>query len=168
MTAAGETSFKMSSGNMDFPVSGTNNFRQTTRIVAGINGSFSLGAFDFDWDGYHQRGVSKTDEHQRPTFSFRNLSLASDAVYNDDGAIVCRSTLTDPGNGCVPLNRFGVGVASEEGLNYVLGRPRREQRFQQDVTAVNFVTELDGWAGPIGIAFGGEYREESIAGLLIK
>ena len=166
MTAAGETSFKMSSGNMDFPVSGTNNFRQTTRIVAGINGSFSLGAFDFDWDGYHQRGVSKTDEHQRPTFSFRNLSLASDAVFNDDGAIVCRSTLTDPGNGCVPLNRFGVGVASEEGLNYVLGRPRREQRFQQDVTAVNFVTELDGWAGPIGIAFGGEYREESIAGVV--
>ena len=32
--------------------------------------------------------------------------------------------------------------------------------------AVNFVTELDGWAGPIGIAFGGEYREESIAGVV--
>ena len=165
MTAAGETSFKMSSGNMDFPVSGTNNFRETSRFVLGADGEFSIGGRVVDWDAYHQRGISKTNEHQRPTFNFRNLSLASDAVFNDSGDIVCRSTLTDPGNGCVPLNRFGVGVASEEGLNYVLGRPRREQRFEQSVTAVNFVfNDLEGWAGPIGFALGAEYREESIKG----
>ncbi|MBE01206.1 MAG: hypothetical protein CMQ31_07165 [Gammaproteobacteria bacterium] len=165
MAAAGETSFKFSTGNQDFPVSGTNNVRETSRFVFGADGQFSIGDKVVDWDAYHSRGVSRTDEHQRPTFNFRNLSLASDAVFNDSGDIVCRSTLTDAGNGCVPLNRFGVGVGSEEGIDFVMGRPRREQRFEQSVTAANFVfNDLQGWAGPIGFAVGAEYREESIKG----
>ncbi len=72
-----------------------------------------------------------------------------------------------PTNGCVPLNRFGVGVASQEALDYVLGTPLRTQKFQQDVAALNFTTNaFEGWAGPIGIAFGIEHRKEEVSGVV--
>ena len=37
------------------------------------------------------------------------------------GAIVCRSTLTNPTNGCVPYNVFGIGVNSAAAINYIKG-----------------------------------------------
>ncbi len=39
------------------------------------------------------------------------------------GSIVCRSRLTTPGNGCVPLNVLGVGVASPEAIAYINSGP---------------------------------------------
>ena len=85
-------------------------------------------------------------------------------MFNDSGDIVCRSTLTDAGNGCVPLNRFGVGVGSEEGIDFVMV-DRVESNDLSKVTAANLVfNDLEGWAGPIGFAMGAEYREESIKG----
>src|SRR3546814_12804110 len=73
------------------------------------------------------------------------LALAQDAVFAPagnalgvaEGTIVCRSSLTSPDNGCVPFNRIGIGTASQEGLDYVLGNPFRNQKFQQDVFAAN-------------------------------
>ncbi|MFZ5730005.1 MAG: TonB-dependent receptor, partial [Pseudomonadota bacterium] len=165
MTALGLTSFTMGTSNADMPASGSQNVRETTRYVVGANGDFSLLGRDFTWDTYYQYGKTETDEHLTETWNTERLALATDAVVNPaNGQIVCRSTLTAPSNGCVPLNRFGVGVASQEALDYVLGRPQRLQEFQQDVFAVNFATDIGGWAGPISIAFGGEYRKEQMDG----
>ena len=165
MSEMGLSSFTMSTSNVDMPASGSNNQRDTTRIVAGINGDFMLSDKFFTWDAYYQYGKTNTDEHMTPTFNNARLALATDAVFDDAGNIVCRSTLTDPSNGCVPLNRMGVGVASDEALDYVLGRPRREQEFIQSVAAINFSTsDISGWAGPISVAFGAEYREEEMDG----
>ncbi len=166
MTAANISSFSMSTSNMDMPASGSNNFRETSRFVLGAEGSFELAGHSVDWDAYYQLGKTNTDEHQLPTFNFANLALATDAVIDPaSGDIVCRSTLTDASNGCVPINRFGTGVSSQESLDYVLGRPRREQELQQDVAAINFaVADIEGWSGPIGLAFGAEWRKESIDG----
>ena len=166
LAAAGEDSFLFGTSNEDMPASGTRNVRDTTRYVAGANGSFTALGLGWNWDVYYQRGLTETDEHQSPTYNFEALSLATDAVRDPaSGNIVCRSTLTDPSNGCVPLNRFGVGVASAAGLDYVLGRPRREQEFTQDVAAFNFSTsDIQGWAGPISVAFGAEWREDTIDG----
>ncbi|GAB5500581.1 MAG: TonB-dependent receptor [Pseudohongiellaceae bacterium] len=168
MNAEGITSFNFSTNNADFPASGTNNYRETTRFVFGADGYFDAMGYNVDWDAYVQIGETNTDEHQNPTFAFDALADATDAVVDPaTGDIVCRSTLSDPGNGCVPLNRFGVGVASEAGLDYVLGRPRREQEITQDVFGVNFVVnDIEAWAGPISLAFGGEYREEAIDGFV--
>lgn len=161
MAAQGLTSFTMSTSNADMPASGSTNVRQTTRLVLGANGD--LGAWT--WDAYYQKGRTNTDEHEQPTFNFARLALATDAVFDSSGNIVCRSTLTDPTNGCVPLDRFGVGVASQDALDYVLGRPERKQEFNQDVAAINFQPpKLDGWAGPIEFALGAEWRQEEMGG----
>lgn len=165
MAALGLTSFTMGTSNADMPASGSQNVRETTRYVVGANGDFSALGRDFTWDTYYQYGKTETDEHLTATWNTERLTLATDAVVNPaNGQIVCRSTLTNPSNGCVPLNRFGVGVASQEALDYVLGQPRRLQEFQQDVFAVNFATDIGGWAGPISVAFGGEYRKEQMGG----
>ncbi|MBU3021716.1 TonB-dependent siderophore receptor [Aestuariibacter sp. A3R04] len=166
MAELGLDSFSLNTSNVDMPASGSNNKRDTTRIVVGADGEFTLAGKFFNWDAYYQYGKTNTDEHMTSTYNSSRLTLATDAVVDPGtGNIVCRSTLTDPSNGCVPLNRLGVGVASDEALNYVLGRPRREQSFIQDVAAINFSTnELEGWAGPISIAFGAEYRSEEMDG----
>jgi iron complex outermembrane recepter protein len=166
MIAANVTSFTMGTGNEDMPASGSENERGTQRYVAGAKGTFNLGSKTFSWDGYYQKGITDVDEQLTPTYNVARLALATDAVRDPNtGNIVCRSTLTNPTNGCVPLNRFGIGVASQGALDYVLGTPLRTQKFQQDVAAVNFTTNsFSGWAGPIALAFGIEHRKEEVSG----
>jgi iron complex outermembrane recepter protein len=159
-------SFSMGTSNEDMPASGSANERGTQRYVAGVKGRFALIGKDIAWDGYYQKGITDVDEQLTPTYNVARLALATDAVFDSTGNIVCRSTRdVDPNNGCVPLNRFGVGVASQAALDYVLGSPLRTQKFQQDVVAINFNTnDFKGWAGPIAIAFGAEYRKEQVGG----
>ncbi len=166
MVAANVTSFTMGTSNADMPASGSNNVRETERYVVGVNGDFETMGLAVDWDGYFQHGVTQAKEQLTATWNNARLALATDAVVNPaSGQIVCRSTLTNPTNGCVPLNRFGVGVASQAALDYVLGEPFREQTFKQDVAAINFRTNsIEGWAGPISLAAGAEYRKEQLSG----
>ncbi len=164
MTTLGLQSFTMGTSNADMPKSGSDNIRSVARFVVGASGGFELLGKGFSWDGYFQHGETKTDEHLTPTWDTDKLTLATDAVLSN-GSIVCRSTLTAPTNGCVPLNRFGIGVASQAALNYVLGEPLRNQQFKQDVGGINFSTnEINGWAGPISLAFGAEARKEAMDG----
>ncbi|WP_116091804.1 TonB-dependent receptor domain-containing protein [Sphingomonas crusticola] len=88
------------------------------------------------------------------------------------GSIQCRALLV--GNpsaaGCVPLNIFGNGVASQDAITYVnpgqnpnSGILNRELvLLKQDVVSASMQGELP-WglpAGKIAVAFGGEYRRE--------
>lgn len=166
MTALGLTSFTMGTSNIDMPASGSAMERETERYVVGAKGDFRAFGLGVDWDGYYQHGKTKTHEQLTPTWNTARLTLATDAVlYN--GQIVCRSTITDPSNGCVPLNRFGQGVASKAALAYVLGTPYRDQHFTQDVAAFNIRTnDIKGWAGPISLATGAEYRKEEMGGFV--
>lgn len=166
MATLGLTSLTIGTNNADMPAAGSANVRETERYVAGFNGDFSAVGLGFNYDGYYQRGVTTTHEQLVNTWNNARLALATDAVVDPStGDIVCRSTLTDPTNGCVPLNRLGVGVASQEALDYVLGTPTRDQEFTQDVAAINFTTsDIQGWAGPISLAFGAEYRKEKLSG----
>lgn len=163
--ALGITEFRLGTFNADIPTRITDNTRTVERYVLGLDGDFSAWGADWQWDAYYQRGETQTNETLLTTHSGR-LREAQDAVFDpDSGAIVCRSTLSDPGNGCVPYNRFGIGVNDDEALSYFLGRPERDQRFQQDVAAINFSTSIaNPWLEPIGIAFGAEHRREEISG----
>ncbi len=164
MTALGLTTFTMGTSNIDMPASGSAMVRETERYVVGGKGDFSALGLDLSWDAYYQHGETKSHEQLTPTWNTARLTLATDAVLSN-GQIVCRSTLTNPTNGCVPLNRFGVGVASQAALNYVLGTPLRDQAFTQDVVAFNLSTNsVQGWAGPISLATGAEYRKEKMSG----
>lgn len=161
----GITQFNLGTSNADIPTRESDNSRTVKRYVVGLDGSFVAMGADWKWDAYWQRGTTDTTERLYTANSAR-LALAQDAVINPaSGQIVCRSTLTNPTNGCVPFNRMGVGVNSEAALAYFMGRPEREQSFQQDVAALNFSTNFDNaWTRPIGFAIGAEWRKEQISG----
>ncbi|RYD60411.1 MAG: TonB-dependent receptor, partial [Sphingomonadales bacterium] len=82
------------------------------------------------------------------------------------GNIVCRATLA--GNpaaaGCQPLNLFGENNFSEAARDYILGEAWSRVKYDQVTAAANIVGEpFSTWAGPVVVAFGGEYRRETMA-----
>lgn len=172
----GVDSVRVRNAHADVPASGTVNERETSRFVFGVDGAFTAFGLDVDWDTYWQTGITNTDEQQQPTYKTANFRAAIDSVVDPTtGELVCRDPssvsvgvgddifFADPG--CVPFNPLGVGVATQEGLDYVLGTPFRQQELRQDVFAFNFRTNsIEGWAGPIALAFGGEWRKEQIDG----
>jgi iron complex outermembrane receptor protein len=168
MTARGLSSITIGTWNADIPTRESNNTREVQRYLAGFQSSF--GALGVDWkiDGYYQKGITNAHESLVSVNRIK-LGYAQDAVRDSTGKIVCRVTRngsTDPlAAGCVPFNRMGVGVNSQAGVDYIIGAPYRDQKFQQDVAALNFNSNIaNPWLDPIGIAFGIEHRKEQISG----
>ncbi|MDY6947417.1 MAG: TonB-dependent receptor [Pseudomonadota bacterium] len=163
-------SFVMGSTNAGIPAAGSDNEREVNRYLIGANGGFMLLGRDWRWDTYVQRGVSKVDERLINTWNNARMALAQDAVVHPGtGQVVCRSSIADPSNGCVPLNRIGIGGVTQAALDYIIpSNPYREQELTQDVVAFNFATNdvFGTWAGPVSLAFGGEWREEKIDGFV--
>ncbi len=167
----------LGTSNINIPPQGSDNTREVYRYVFGASGKFGLIGAEWAWDGYYQKGIVKTNELLTNAWNLSRMALATDAVVAPAGnaagiaagTIVCRSTLTAPTNGCVPLNRLGIGGASQAAINYVLyngQQPLRTQELTQDVAALNFSTNnlFDIWAGPVSVAFGVEYRKEKVDG----
>ncbi|WP_260928572.1 TonB-dependent receptor plug domain-containing protein [Novosphingobium sp. 9] len=166
MAANNLSAITIGTSNAGFPVPGSDNTRQVYRFVGGADGKFNALGRDWSFNAYFQHGVTKSHEELINTWNNTRMALAQDAVlYN--GQIVCRSTITDPTNGCVPIDRLGTDGPSSEALAYIYGdeQPQRDQTIKQDVGALSFNTELFNLpAGPVAVAFGGEWRREAISG----
>ncbi len=87
--------------------------------------------------------------------------MAIDAVVSPtSGQIVCRSTLTAPNNGCVPLSPFGTQALTDAQRAYVTAETRARSMTIQNVWAGEIRGNLfSTWAGPVATAVGAEYRE---------
>jgi outer membrane receptor protein involved in Fe transport len=161
MTANNITSFVMGRSLKDYGRGGIDVTTDTWQVTGGAKGKFGD---SWSWDAYY--GFGKT--HNLALFTgsriTANWNRAMDAVFHPDtGAIVCRSTITDPTNGCVPMNVFGAGNVSQEAKNYILGTAVRDWKIKQRVAAFAVRGEpFSTWAGPVSIAFGGEYRKQSV------
>lgn len=141
--------------------------REVLRNVIGASGGFNLLNVDWEWNAYYQRGESRASESALNSANLVRHREALDAVIHPTtGAIVCRSTLTSPGNGCVPYNPFGTGVNSPEAIAYTAGtRSHRDQLFKQEVIAAAISgTAFSTWAGPVSVATGLEHRREEASG----
>lgn len=173
------TSVQIGTSNIGIPPQGSDNTREVLRYVFGGSGAFELFGRDVKWDGYYQKGITRTDELLTNTWNLSRLALATDAVVAPAGnasgiaagTIVCRSrlTLANVNNGCVPIDRIGVGGITPEAINYIMFgglQPLREQTLTQDVAGLNFSMGklFENWAGPVSLALGGEYRREGVTG----
>lgn len=143
-----------------------NNTRTNFSTVGGFNTDFEAFGANWGWEGYIQYGASEQATYARNSVRFDRLPKALDAVADPvTGVPICRSTLTDPSNGCVPINPFGTGVNSDRALDYVVGVAHRTSDFKQKVAATSIQGEpFSNWAGPISLAMGLAYREESVKG----
>lgn len=168
MAARGLASITIGTSNAGFPIPGSDNKREVYRFVGGAKGGLNLFGNSMKWDAYYQKGVTKSREELTNTWYNQRMSLAQDAVFAPDGSIVCRSTLSSPGNGCVPIDRVGTDGPSAEALDYIFyngQQPLRHQTIKQDVAAATISGPLFALpAGNLAVATGVEWRREQING----
>ncbi len=145
--------------------------RQLVRGVFSLDGA--LGD-NWSWNAYYQHGETRIRSTPTHTVITANLTLASDAVYVTAanvgtsglpiGSIACRSSLTNPTNGCQPLDVFGEGVASPNAVNYVNTDKNFETMVLNEDVFSGSMQGILPWnltgAGAPSVAFGGEYRKE--------
>jgi len=168
LVANGVTQFAFGKTIRDNPEGfGMTNDRLAFIYTAGANGKFDAGETTWSWSAYGQRGITKQSFWVPFQSDKAKFALAIDAVRNPaTGSIVCRSTLTNPGNGCVPYNLFGTDVVSQEAFDYTQDGPRLYQTVGQNVFGFSFTGEpfqiFD--AGPVSVALSGEYRKDTIRG----
>lgn len=154
-------SFTMGRWNADLGIYQKQVETKVYRAVVGARGS--LGA-DWKWDVYYQHGTTKGNFTGGNGIITANLYNAVDAVVNPaNGQIVCRTTLSNPGNGCVPINLFGVNSASQAARNYVSGSAFANQTLKQDVAAATLRgSPFSTAAGRVQVAVGYEHRREGL------
>ncbi|MEJ0023417.1 MAG: TonB-dependent receptor [Alphaproteobacteria bacterium] len=164
MINAGVTSFGLNRLHIELGRGHNISDNRTSRIMFGLDGDFFA---NWKWDAYYQYGETTgklTLENYRVNTRW---TQAIDAVVAPNGTIVCRSTLTDPGNGCLPFNLFGAGRADPASARWINGDYNgwQTREITQSVAAANLHGALvSTWAGPIEAATGVEYRSDSAEG----
>ena len=165
MLAQNLTSFVMGSTNADIGRGEVENIRDLQRWAIGVEGKFDVLGSDWTWDAYYQQSRNVVDSALfKAAIDVARYNRAVDAVVAPTG-IVCRSTLTNPTNGCVPYNVFGTGVNQAAAISALNGTSTRRDIMKQNVAAINLSgAPFSTWAGPVSLAFGGEYRREDVSG----
>lgn len=162
MAANGLTSLQVGRLNNDAGGVGLKSTNETLRGVIGARGDISA---DWSWEAYYEYGQNKYSIVTGPNNRIvGNFMKAIDAVVDTDtGAIVCRSTLTDPTNGCRPQNIFGDGNVVVD--DYSFGSASFYLTTKQQVASASLSgSPFQTWAGDVSIAAGAEYRKESADG----
>ena len=165
------TQFSMGSMLHDLGKVGNDSDRYTNRYVVGFNGDFDAFNKNWTWNAYYQKGISRTSARVTNSLRQDRFTLAIDAVRSPSGGIVCRSTLTNPTNGCVPYNLFGQNVNTQAAIDYLAGgrgvtgkttgMPQLNEHFYQNVIAFDVQgSPASTWAGPVSVAVGAERRTE--------
>ncbi|WP_250890503.1 TonB-dependent receptor plug domain-containing protein [Sphingobium nicotianae] len=143
----------------------------TYRAAIGLKGEIGTG---WNWDIYYTYGrvKSRIDDVNNRLKEWNN---AIDAVRVTGanvgtsglaiGSIVCRTTLTAPANGCIPINLFGPGGVSQAAAARYMVPEWQTRTYQQHVVALNLRgSPFSTWAGEVKVAIGGEYRRDTAVG----
>lgn len=164
MDELGLTTLNIGSSNADFGDRRYESNHSLYQYLIGANGSLDLFGKGLSWEVSAYRSISKIGQDFLVPQS-AEFAKAMDAIRGPNGSIICRSTLTDPGDGCVPYNRMGTGVNSRAAIDYLMGTDWVRQTIRQDGVAGTLRGEpFSTWAGPVSIATGVEYRREKADG----
>ncbi len=133
------------------------------------------------WDAYGTWGENQNGQHLYHNVAGQLLQYSLDAVKNGAGQIVCGVSMagrTNPSTGlpysaadvalasenggCVPINLFGQGNATQAALNYAFPTLQEYSTYEQEVVSGNIHGDLfQGFgAGPVKLAAGAEWRRE--------
>ncbi len=158
---AGITQFGFGTSNGNFPDPLVQTDRRQYRFVGGLKGRFDVGGTAWNYDGYYEHGITLAHIDVDNTV-LQNRYVAAANAITLNGAIVCADAAARAA-GCQPINIFGGAQPSAAALAYVTpaNGPLQRTKLTQDVASLNFSGEpLSLWAGPLAVAFGGEYRRE--------
>ncbi|WOR13585.1 TonB-dependent receptor [Hyphomonas sp. FCG-A18] len=136
----------------------SNDDRFAFQFQVGLQG---LIADRYDYDVYFQKGRTQNNNDLEGDISLDRFLQAVNVTADANGNAVC----VDTSNGCAPLNLFGQGNISAEAANFVRNRINAKSEYNQTVFGASLAGDTSGLielpGGPIGWAFGGEYREET-------
>jgi iron complex outermembrane receptor protein len=158
--------FYVSRANIDLQ----NGFATATQVLArgvmGLNGEFSIGQRNFNWEVAANYGVSN-DLQVNPSYVYQNVQNALNSTLNASGQIVCAGSpvnapTTTVSSTCAPLNIFGNGSPSVAARQYITHLARAESdNTQRDVTANLGADVFKLPAGELKLDVGFENRRES-------
>ncbi|MXP42459.1 TonB-dependent receptor [Altererythrobacter soli] len=167
LAQSGATSFTLGKGFDDVGPVQIEAKNRVFRIVGGAE--YQIGG---GWvvDGYYQFGRNKFRSDLRNNTITANILRALDATTLN-GQPVCRVNAdANPNNNdpnCVPLNPFGYanGPLFAAAADYVTADGFQTSVTKQHVLAANIAgTLFEMPGGPVGVAFGAEFRNDSLTG----
>jgi outer membrane receptor protein involved in Fe transport len=125
------------------------------------------------WDaGYTYGRVDGRTESRRQRLKEWNDAVDAVRVTNANvgtsglaiGSIVCRTTLTAPTNGCIPINLFDFGIPADADARYNVTE-WQTRRYEQHAASANLRgSPFQTWAGDVKVAVGGEWRRDTAVG----
>jgi outer membrane receptor protein involved in Fe transport len=154
-------SFKVGRISLDLPYKRAVIDTDSINFNAGFDGRIGD---TWRWDVTYVFGKSELETRNYEGYQ-PNFYAALDAVRDPAGNAVCRVTLTNPGKfpGCVPLNIMGVGAPSAAAAEYTFGWSNWAVTNKMHIVAANVSGDLFNiWAGPVSVAGGAEYRENTL------
>ena len=169
MTAAGQAQLLVNVTPQNLERRGIENLTNTTQGTFGLKGDLSGWA----WDAFYSYAQNDAHIDNYNNINLQNFGLAIDAVRAPTGiagvtagSIVCRSTLTSPSNGCLPINMIGNNPLSKAVKDYVTGTNASPAISKQEMFEASLSRDLFTLpAGPLGIAAGVHLRKESVTRL---
>jgi iron complex outermembrane recepter protein len=154
---------QVGTANAEFPANiSVHPTRTQRRVVAGADGRFALFGKDWSYDAYAEHGENTTVIHVQDITLNRRYNYAIDAVRDAGGNIVCRDAAARA-NGCQPIDIFGAVPINMAGWSYIapMNGPMQHTDSSQNVVSANVHGDVaEGWAGPISMAAGAEWRRE--------
>ncbi|HJV40899.1 TonB-dependent receptor domain-containing protein [Caulobacter sp.] len=137
------------------------------RGAIGLKGDFGGG---WKWDAGYTYGRVEgdvVDERLR----LKEWNNAVDAVVAPAGlpgiaagAIICRTTLTNPTNGCIPINLFAPTVSAAADARYNVTATQTRTYVNQSAAVNLRGAPFSTWAGEVNIAVGAEWRRDTAEG----
>lgn len=140
--------------------------RDTFRVVGGFKGELTK---TWSYDAYALYGSTKEAQTSTGQVNLANFRSALEAIVdvndlNGNGSktdLICRDA-NARAEGCVPMNIFGYNSISPEASKYVSADGSLSTKLTQTVVGASVNGEpFDLPAGPLGLAFGAEYRRET-------
>jgi outer membrane receptor protein involved in Fe transport len=159
--AAGITQFKYGVSNAILPNIQVAPTRTQYRFVGGADGKFNVLGSDWHYDAYYEFGENITDIRVSNMTLLPRYNAAIQAIELN-GQTVCASAVARA-NGCVPINIIGGTPLTAAQLAYIQpgNGPFQHTRQTENAASLSFSGEpVHLWAGPLSVAFGGEYRRE--------
>ena len=116
---------------------------------------------NFTYTTYYNYGRASSVRNGAGQINVQNMRYALDAIEDPDspGQVICRDA-TARAFGCVPVDIFGQGAISEAAAAYIAAPGQRNAETEQYVLHGSITGDLfQVPAGPVGAAFGLEYRD---------
>lgn len=130
------------------------------RVAGGLRGEIPFGVnSDWTYDLFYSLARTNRSESLRGFTSDVRIQQAVNAIVDPNtGLPAC----ADPSGGCVPITLFGPGSIDPNAAGFISPAAAVTRETEQHV--INFTvagTAFEAPAGPVGVALGFEYRDES-------